>query len=68
MEYFQKKKKKVTPLLIMGLNTPSMALHSLDQGTAMHNLSYIPSDIGLHISLFQWLIFEHWFGLVAQNV
>lgn len=37
----------------MGLNTASVALHLLDQGTAMHNLSYVSSDIALNISLFQ---------------
>lgn len=52
----------------MSLNTGSVVLHSLDQGTAMHNLSYVSSDIALSISLFQWLIFEYWFGLVTQII
>lgn len=53
----------------MGLNTDSVALHSLHQGTTMHNhLSYVASDIALSISLFQWLIVEYWFGSVAQII
>lgn len=39
----------------MGLKTTSVALHSLDHGTATHNPSYVSSDIALSISLFQWL-------------